>query len=94
MSIDFTSDKYGNLALSSIYLWRSIKHLGLAIMDGLNWLHNRVIKRYSLACLVFVTLVATIISVVNIGQARAERDNLTKQLYVAQQKIDSLEIIK
>lgn len=94
MKIDFTANKHGNLALSAIYLWRSVKHLWLAIADAFAWLHNRVINRYPLACMAIVIAVSTLVSLVNIGQARAERDQLTKQLYVAQQKIDSLEIIK
>lgn len=94
MDIDFTANKHSNLAVSAIYLWRSVKHLWLAIADAFVWLHNRVIKRYPLLCMAIVIVVAIIVSLVNIGQARAERDQLTKQLYVMQQKIDSLEIIK
>ena len=51
MSIDFTDNKHGNFALSAIYLWYSIKHLGLGIWGCLNWMHERVIKRYTLACM-------------------------------------------
>lgn len=92
--IDFTDNKHGNFALSAIYFWRSIKHFGLGLYGILKWLHERVIKRYTLACMAVVVFVSILLSIVQIGKARAERDSLSKQLYVMQQKIDSLEIIK
>ena len=92
--IDFTDNKHGNFALSGIYLWRSIKHFGLGLYDILKWLHERVIKRYTLACMAVVVFVSVLLSTVQIGKARAERDEACKQLYVMQQKIDSLDIIK
>jgi hypothetical protein len=92
--IDFLENKHGNFALSAIYLWYSIKHLGLGIWGCLNWLHERVIKRYTLACMAVVVFVSVLLSTVQIGKARAERDQACKQMYVMQKKIDSLEIIK
>ena len=92
--IDFTDNKHRHFALSAIYFWRSVKHLGLGVLDGLRWLHERVIKRYTLACMAVVVFVSVLLSTVQIGKARAERDSLSKQLYVMQQKIDSLNIIK
>ena len=41
-----------------------------------------------------VVFLSVLLSTVQIGKARAERDQACKQLYVMQQKIDSLEIIK
>ena len=90
--IDFLDNKHGNFALSVIYLWRSVKHLGLGLYGILKWLHERVIKRYTLACMAVVVFVSVLFSTVQIGKARAERDSLNKQLYVMQQKIDSLGI--
>lgn len=92
--IDFIDNKHGDFALSAIYFWRSIKHLGLGLYGILKWLHERVIKRYTLACMAVVVFVSILLSIVQIGKARAERDSLSKQLYVMQQKIDSLNIIK
>ena len=92
--IDFTDNKHGHFVLSAIYLWRSVKHLGLGLYGILKWLHERVIKRYTLACMAVVVFVSILLSIVQIGKARAERDSLSKQLYVMQQKMDSLEIIK
>ena len=92
--IDFTDNKHGHFALSAIYFWRSIKHLGLGLYGILKWLHERVIKRYTLACMAVVVFVSILLSIVQIGKARAERDSLSKQMYVMQQKMDSLEIIK
>lgn len=92
--IDFTDNKYGNFALSAIYFWRSIKHFGLGLYGILKWMHERVIKQYTLVCIVVMVFVSVLLSTVQIGKARAERDQACKQLYVMQQKIDSLEIIK
>jgi hypothetical protein len=94
MQIDFTTANYGNLALSALYLGKSVRHLWLAIADAFAWVHDRVIKRYPLACMGIVIVAATLISLVNIGKARAERDNVCRELYLANKKIDSLEIIK
>ena len=92
--IEFLENKHGHFALSAIYLWRSVKHLGLGLYDILKWMHERVIKRYTLACMAVVVFVSVLLSTVQIGKARAERDSLSKQLYVMQQKMDSLNIIK
>ena len=92
--IDFTDNKHGHFALSAIYLWRSVRHFGLGVLDGLRWLHEKVLKRYTLVCMAVVVCLSILLSIVQIGKARAERDSLSKQLYVMQQKIDSLEIIK
>lgn len=88
--IDFTDNKHGHFALSAIYLWRSVKHFGLGVLDGLRWLHEKVIKRYTLVCMAVVVFLSVLLSTVQIGKARAERDSLSKQLYVMQQKIDSI----
>ena len=88
--IDFTDNKHGNFALSVIYLWRSVRHFGLGVLDGLRWLHEKVIKRYTLVCMAVVVFLSVLLSTVQIGKARAERDSLSKQLYVMQQKMDSI----
>lgn len=88
--IDFTDNKHGDFALSAIYLWRSVKHFGLGLYDILKWVHERVIKRYTLACMAVVVFLSVLFSTVQIGKARAERDQACKQLYVMQQKIDSI----
>ena len=92
--IVFLDNKHRNFAISAIYLWRSVKHLGLGVLDGLRWLHEKVIKRYTLVCMAVVVFLSVLLSTVQIGKARAERDSLSKQLYVMQQKMDSLNIIK
>ena len=90
--IDFTDNKHGNFALSVIYLWRSVRHFGLGVLDGLRWLHEKVIKRYTLVCMAVVVFLSVLLSTVQIGKARAERDQASKQMYIMQQKMDSLEI--
>ena len=92
--IVFLDNMHGNFTISAIYLWRSVKHFGLGVLDGIRWLHENIIKRYTLVCMAVVVFVSVLLSTVQIGKARAERDQASKQLYVMQQKIDSLEIIK
>ena len=92
--IEFLENKHGHFALSAIYFWRSVKHLGLGVLDGLRWLHERVIKRYTLACMAVVVFVSVLLSTVQIGKARAERDSVCRELYFVNQKIDSLEVGK
>ena len=90
--IDFLENKHGHFALSVIYLWRSVKHFGLGLYDILKWLHERVVKRYTLVCMAVVVFVSVLLSTVQIGKARAERDNVCRELYLANKKIDSLEV--
>ena len=92
--IDFTDNKHGHFALFAIYFWRSVKHLGLGLYGILKWIHERVIKRYTLACMAVVVFVSILLSIVQIGKARAERDSVCRELYFANQKIDSLEVGK
>ena len=81
--IDFTDNKHGHFALSGIYLWRSVKNLGLGVLDGLRWLHENVIKRYTLACMAVVVFVSVLLSTVQIGKARigvAQRHTQTREI--------------
>ena len=64
--IDFTDNKHGNFTLSGIYLWRSVKHFGLGLYDILKWLHERVVKRYTLVCMAVVVFVSVLLSTVHI----------------------------
>ena len=82
--IDFTDNKHGNFALSAIYLWRSIKHFGLGIYG--------VIKHYPVPVILTILALSFLVSFVQIGKARAERDNVCRELYLANKKIDSLEV--
>ena len=69
--IDFLDNKHGNFTLFAICLCRSIKHLGLGLYGILKWLHERVIKRYTLACMAVVVCLSVLLSTVQIGKARA-----------------------
>lgn len=89
--IEFTENKYGNLALSGIYLVRSLKHFRLSILDGMRYVHEKVIKRYPLAVIAVVILVSSVICAVEIGKARAERDKLNHELYLTNEKLESYE---
>ena len=90
MNIDFTENKYGHFALSGIYLLRCFKHLGLGAWGLARLFHERVIKRYPLAIILAVILSSIVLCAVQIGKARAERDNVSHELYVTKQKLDSL----
>ena len=91
MGIDFTENKHGNLALSGIYLWRSARHFAFAAGDLAALIHERVIKRYPLAVIAVVILISVVCSIVQVGKARAERDSIAEQLYIANQKIERME---
>lgn len=62
--IEFLENKHGNIALSAIYFWRSVRHLGLGVLDGLRWLHEKVIKRYTLVCMAVVVFLSVLLSTV------------------------------
>ena len=82
--IDFTDNKHGHLALSGIYFLRAIKELGLGICG--------VIKHYPVPVILTILMLSFLVSFVQIGKARAERDNVCRELYLANKKIDSLEV--
>ena len=84
MSIDFTDNKHGNFALSGIYFLRAFKELGLGICG--------VIKHYPVPVILTILMLSFLVSFVQIGKARAERDNVCRELYLANKKIDSLEV--
>lgn len=48
------------------------------------------IHRYPYPFIIATIIAATLIAVVNIGKARAERDRLNRQCYELQQKLDSV----
>lgn len=92
MRIDFIENKYGHFALSAIYLLRCFKHLGLGAWGLARLFHERVIKRYPLAIILAVILLSVTLCTIQIGKARSERDHLSRELYITQQKLDSLDI--
>lgn len=90
--IDFTEKEEkqrSNIAMSGICLLRSIRHLALAIADLAVWCHERVIKRYPLIVVTVVIIASVLVSMVQIGKARAERDSLAEKLYVMTQKSEN-----
>lgn len=98
-TIDFTqreSEKKqrSNIAMSGICLLRSIRHMALAIADLAVWCHERIIKRYPLIVVTVVIIASVLVSMVQIGKARAERDKLSHELYVMKQKTEQTENIK
>lgn len=91
-TIDFTQKEEkqrSNIAMSGICLLRSIRHLALAIADLAVWCHERVIKRYPLIVVTVVVIASILVSMVQIGKARAERDSLAEKLYVMTQKSEN-----
>lgn len=89
--ITVDSDKKTNLALCGEHLEMFFKHFGLAARDGVRWLYRRVVKKYPLAVIAAVLFVSFVTCVMLVGNARAERDKVTHELFVAQQKLDSYE---
>lgn len=65
--------------------------MALAIADLAVWCHERVIKRYPLIVVTVVIIASILVSMVQIGKARAERDSLAEKLYTANQRIERME---
>ena len=93
--IAFYENKYedNHLMLCGIYVCKAVKNLCLAAFDALHFL-KRLIKRHPFAALFVVVMACTLISHVEIGKARAERDKLSHELYVMKQKTEQLGNIK
>ena len=51
---------------------------------------DKSVKNYPYAWIVAILIVCIIVNVVNIGNARAERDRLNKQNYELKQKLENL----
>ena len=90
--IDFADTAGGHFRLSGIYVWNGLRQFVMALWCIVQWIYVRIIKRYPLQVILIVLLTSVVISHVYIGRARAERDNVCKQLYYAQQQIDSLKM--
>lgn len=52
---------------------------------------NKMVHRYPWVFILTVAFVSSLVSIVNIGKARQERDASCKAMYKMQQKIDTLE---
>lgn len=93
--ITFYENKYENnhLVLCGIYACKAGKNLCLSVVDALHFL-KRLIQRYPFMALFVVVFTAVIFSYVEIGKARAERDKLSRELYVMKQKTEQIENIK
>lgn len=93
--INFTENKYENnhIMLCGIYVGKAVKNLWLSVVDALHFL-KRLIKRYPFVALFVVALTSTLLSYVEIGKARAERDKLSHEIYVMKQKTEQWENIK
>jgi hypothetical protein len=90
-TITFYENKYedDHLMLCGIYVCKAVKNLCLAAVDMLHFF-KRLIKRYPFVALFVVVFAAVICSYVEIGKARAERDKLSRELYVMKQKAEQL----
>lgn len=54
---------------------------------------NALVRRYPYAVIFIVILVSFIVSMIEIGKARSERDSLNKENYQLQQKIDTIQMV-
>ena len=91
MRIDSIENRHGDFVLSAIHLLKAFKHLGLGLWNAAKMFNDRVIKRYSLVVVAVVIFVSTLFSTIQIGKARAERDKVSRELYLANKKIEKLE---
>lgn len=95
-NITFYENKYENnhIVLAVLLLCKGVWNVGLAIVDLLDFVHEKMIKRYPLAMILIIIFVAVMWSMIEIGKARAERDKLSHELYVMKQKTEQFESIK
>lgn len=93
--ITFYENKYedNHLMLCTLYACKAVKNLWQCVVDMLHFL-KRLIQRYPFMALFVVVFTAVIFSYVEIGKARAERDKLSRELYVMKQKTEQIENIK
>lgn len=54
---------------------------------------NKAVYKYPWVFIIAIILISSVISIVNIGKARAERDKSDKAMVTMQQKIDTMECI-
>lgn len=89
--ITFYENKYENnhLMLCGIYACKAVKNLCLAAVDALHFL-KRLIRRHPFVALFVAVFTAVIFSYVEIGKARTERDKLSRELYLANQKLERM----
>lgn len=52
---------------------------------------NKAVHKYPWVFIIGILIASSIISIINIGKARAERDYSTKKLISVQQRLDSVE---
>ena len=52
---------------------------------------NKAVYKYPWVFIIAIAFISAIVSIVNIGKARAERDYSTKKLISVQQRLDSVE---
>lgn len=69
------------LAYIVLYSWVVVRNIGKAI--------DRAVHRLPWLFIALTALIATIVSIVSIGQARAERDSYNKTNVHLQQQLDS-----
>ena len=90
-TIDFTENRHGDFMLSAIYLLKAFMYLGLGLWNAAKMFNDRVIKRYPLVVITVVIFLSILFCTIQIGKARAERDKASRELYLANKKIEKLE---
>lgn len=92
-NITFYENKYENnhMVLAVLLLCKGVWNVGLAIVDLLGFVHEKMIKRYPLAMILIIIFVAVMWSMIEIGKARAERDMSNKKLYEVELRLHEYE---
>lgn len=54
---------------------------------------NKAVYKYPWVFIIAIFIISSIISIINIGKARQERDSYSKHMVSMQQKIDTMECI-
>lgn len=85
-TITFTNTNSAKMCAGFGLMWQGTKTAASAI----GAIIDNALHRYPYPFIFVTVIAATLVAVVNIGKARAERDSLNKQCYELQQKLESV----
>jgi hypothetical protein len=81
-----------HIALSVYYLYAALKNFALSLQDLFRVLHS-LIKREPLISMGVTAAICLLISFIEIGKARAERDKFSKKMWQQERIIEELNIL-
>ena len=75
--------------ITSLDAMMGILRLGLVIVRNMCRSINGFVHRFPWVCIIVTIVIAIVVSFVQIGKARAERDKINKSMIQVQMKLDS-----